>query len=461
MRNDRLLPLLSLFILVACAEASARDLPAVDAAARADMQALGVPGMVLAVGRPGSQPHLAAFGLADVETGQPMTPELMVSVASVSKLLTAVTTVALAGDGALSLDRPVRTYLPKLPPRVGALTLHQLLSHTAGLAEATPWVPIGLDGSMAPVCDALTDDVFVTEPGRTWGYSNTDYVIAGCVLEAVAGKPFPEVVRQRVFEPLGMTRSTFSPLIAMSYPHAQGHDVRGESPVVLHPFESEPPLAPAGELMTTVGDLFTLASVLLNDGEVDGRQVLPHGILSELAQARGHGGAYLGGTRDYGLGLFSRDHDGIRILEHEGVYSGFGASFAMAPELGIAAVAVTNGRYSAPAATTQAAIDILAGRPVRPVTARRVPIAPADSSAIIGAYSSTRPVFRIETVDGRLSLVTGQGSYPLAGREEGHLEVPGFPPYLPIPATPLELVRERDGTISFVRLGWRVYRHVR
>ncbi|MEJ2679273.1 MAG: hypothetical protein P8174_09405 [Gemmatimonadota bacterium] len=78
-----------------------------------------------------------------------------------------------------------------------------------------------------------------------------------------------------------------------------------------------------------------------------------------------------------------------------------------------------------------------------------------------GAYlGGTRPAFRIEAVDGRLSLVTSRGAYPLAAREEGHLEVPGYPPYLPISATPLELVREPDGTIGFVRLGWRVYRHV-
>jgi CubicO group peptidase (beta-lactamase class C family) len=401
--------------------------------------------------------------VADIETGQPMTPDLMVSVASVSKLVTAVTTMTFVAEGALSLDEPIRTYMPKLPPRLGGVTLAELLSHTAGLADATPWRPVGLNGSLAPVCAALSDSIFVTEPGEAWGYSNTDYTVVGCVLEAVAAAPFPTVVRQRVFEPLGMTRSTFLALMAMTYPHAQGHDTRGDTPVVVRPFNSGPPVAPAGDLTTTVGDLYKLAQALVSDGKIDGRQAFPSGILTELAKPRGHGGAFLNGTRDYGFGLFSRDHDGLRILEHEGVYPGFGASFALAPERGLIAVAVTNGRYSAPGVTTQASLDLLAGREPRRILAwedQQRPIAPKDSAALVGSYAGLTRAFRIEAVNGRLSLVMRSGSWPLVGQESDNLEVPGYPGLLPLPASPFEIVRGPEGRVRFVRLSWRLFRRV-
>lgn len=350
---------------------SPREAATVDSVANAELSAWRAPGMVLAVVRDDGVALRRAYGLANVETGELMRPELIVSVASVSKPITAVTAVVLALRGEVDLAVPVRTYLPYLPDGLGAVTLDQVLSHTAGFGERTPQVPTGLDGSLTPVCRAMTDSSLVTAPGRTWGYSNTAYVLAGCVVEAAAGVPFPRAVAENLFQPLGMERSSFDPLFAMTFPHAQGHETRGQTRSVVRPFDSYRPIGPAGELVTTVDDLGRLARTLLNDGLLDGARVLPAGVLAEMSRPRGHGGALLGGTRDYGLGIMIRSHRGIEILEHEGVYSGFGASFVLAPRRGLAAIGVVNGRYSFPARTTQAAIEIAAGMapsPTEPVT---------------------------------------------------------------------------------------------
>src|SRR5262249_57181395 len=124
-------------------------------------------------------------GVEMVESGEQMAAARMGRVAWVSKFVTAVTAVILSQQGVLDLEKPIKTYLPRLPPRLGSITMAQLLSHTAGLAELTPSIAPGLDGSIAGVCAAMTDDAFVAEPGLIWGYSSTGFTLAECVVEAV------------------------------------------------------------------------------------------------------------------------------------------------------------------------------------------------------------------------------------------------------------------------------------
>ena len=227
----------------------------IDSVAKAEMAAWRAPGMILIVLRGGRLAYRAAYGTGNVETRVPMTADLMVSVASVSKMVTAVTALALAGEGKLTLDVPISTYLPWLTPGLGSLTMTQLLSHTAGLGEGTPNIAPQLNGALAPVCSAMNDSAFVTRPGETWGYTNMGYSLAWCVIEVVTGLPFGRAVTETVFRPIGMTRSTFNPLVAMTYPHAQGHDTRGEAPIVVRPYNAVPANAPAGALVTTVDEL--------------------------------------------------------------------------------------------------------------------------------------------------------------------------------------------------------------
>lgn len=117
-----------------------------------------------------------------------------------------------------------------------------------------------------------------------------------------AGVPYAEAVTQTLLRPLEMSRSTFNPGVAMTYRHAQGHDTRGDAPMVVRPFNSSPSIAPAGDLITTVGDLSRLARALLSDGILDGKRVLPQGLLARLGTVQGRGGPFLAGQRDYGFG---------------------------------------------------------------------------------------------------------------------------------------------------------------
>lgn len=433
----------------------------IDSIAQSELAVWRAPGMVLAIVVADSVVYSTGYGTANVESGEPMSARMMVSVASVSKMVTATAAVVLAAGGKLDLNAPVRTYLPWLPERLGAVTISQLLSHRAGLGERTPNVAPEPNGSLNPVCRAMTDAVLIARPAETWSYSNSGYTLAGCVIEAVANAPFAQAVAQLVFQPVGMSQSTYYPRVAMTYLHAQGHDTRGGSARVVRPFNSSPSIAPAGELITTVGDLARLARVLLTDGTLDGRRVLPPGILAHLTQPHGLASPFLGGQREYGYGLFVRDHRGLRIVEHEGVFSGFGASIALSAEKRVAAVAVTNGRYSSPVRTTQAALELATGLSPSRIEASTKPIAARDSAASVGEYASASDTVAIVAASGRLSLRQRDRSFPIRARGEGFWEIPDFPAYLPLPATPLELVSDgTDGHPEFIRIAWRAYRRL-
>jgi len=444
----------------AAQEITAREAAAIKETAQASMDRWRAPGLVLMAMRDGAAPYVVALGVSDVETGVPMRADMAVSVASVTKVVTAVTAVTLAREGLIDLERPIGQYLPDLPPRLSAVTMEQLLSHTAGLGEGTPPVAPTLNGGLAPVCTAMNDDAFVADPGRAWGYTNMGFTLAGCVLEVVGEKPFPLVVAEHVLTPLGMIHSTFDPLEAMTWAHAQGHDTRGGQPQVVRPYNSVPNIAPAGQLITTVGDLARLARALLQDGLLEGVQALPQRVLREMARPRGSGGPLFAEMPSYGLGLHLRSVEGLEILEHAGTLAGFGASFALAPQQGLAAVAATNGRYSAPMLGTQNALEVLAGRAPSSLDDRLVPISAGDSAAALGRYTALSDTLAIKAVEGRLTLERTGRNYPLAGRPFGYLTIPEYPPYLPLNQTPLELVRDSGGKVSFIRIGWRLYRRV-
>ena len=442
-----------------------KEVAAIEAIAQAELKSWRAPGMVLAVVRDDAVVHLAAYGTANVETGEPMTTDMMVSVASVTKTITAATALALATQGKLDLDAPIRTYLPWLPERLGALTMVQLLSHTAGLGDRTPPVaPDATTGALAPIARAMTDEAMLAPPGTVWAYSNQDYTLAGCVIEAAGGAPFAQVVKRTLFTPLGMDHSTFNPRTAMTYRHAQGHDTRGDQPAVVRPFASAPWLAPAGELITTVGDLARFARALMADGMLDGRRAIPSGLLERMTNPRVKGIASFGSgssALNYGLGLFLRQHRDLGIAEHGGVIDGFGAYFCLVPQRHLAAIAVINGRFSTPARTTQAALEVAAGLQPAGAESSPTPLPAAAVTNAVGRYTNTVHTFEIVVTGGVPSLRDGNQIYPIVLRSDGAWEVPGYRPLLPMPAAPLEMLGTEVGKPpAFARFGWRLYRRV-
>jgi CubicO group peptidase (beta-lactamase class C family) len=211
----------------AASGASGADFAAIDAHAKATMEAWGAPGLSFAIARHGAVVHVAAFGVARPD-GTPMTTQTPVVIGSVGKSLTALAIRQLVDAGQVDLAAPVTRYLPSFrlagpATATQGVTIRSLLDHTSGLSTAAGQDPrLYVQGpTMAEVVASL-DGIKPNRPAGTYEYSNLNYVILGVVIEAVSGGSYGDYLAAHVFRPLGMTSSAASPA-ATSVPPAMGH----------------------------------------------------------------------------------------------------------------------------------------------------------------------------------------------------------------------------------------------
>jgi CubicO group peptidase (beta-lactamase class C family) len=169
-----------------------------------------VPGASLLVVERGNVRVSRGYGYADLERGVAATGATNYRLASVTKQFTAAAVLLLAEEGRLRLDAGVRSWLPSLPGAADAVTLRQLLTHTSGVLDYEDLIPAG---TRAPLKDADVLRLLEAEPrtyfapGSSYRYSNSGYALLALVVAAVAGKGFAAVLRERIFEPLGMRRT--------------------------------------------------------------------------------------------------------------------------------------------------------------------------------------------------------------------------------------------------------------
>jgi CubicO group peptidase (beta-lactamase class C family) len=174
------------------------------------------PGCAVGVARGGEIVLERAYGMANLEYDVPLAPSTIFEAGSVSKQFTAAAVLTLVNEGKLSLDDPVRKYVPELPDSAAAVTIRQILSHTSGLRD---WGTIvGMAGwrrgtrlvTHAHVLEVLSRQRALNfAPGTQWSYSNSGYNLAAMVVERVSGKSFPDFTRERLFVPNGMTHSSW------------------------------------------------------------------------------------------------------------------------------------------------------------------------------------------------------------------------------------------------------------
>lgn len=271
----------------------------------------GVPGVAIAVVRDGSLVYTAGYGVRDTETAGAVDGDTLFSVGSVSKMVTAATTLRLTVRGRLDLDRDVNAYLhgwrlPLDPSFPGEVTLRMLMSHTAGLnvhgfkdylpGEPLPTLLQTLQGDW-PAKNAPLRRVSV--PGTRMRYSGGGVMVEQKVIEDVVGRPFERIAGEEVFEPVGMRRSTFvNPLPPGSANVAKAHDARGAPVARPQGWQSFPEQAASG-LWTSARDLGLFVAALNLSYRRDGGylpQAMSYEMMREV-QPSLHGlGPRLGGS---------------------------------------------------------------------------------------------------------------------------------------------------------------------
>ena len=242
-------------------------LAALDAAIADARPGGAVPGLALAVTDRDGLVLTREAGHADPAAGRPVEPGTLFEIGSIGKSFTAAVILQLADEGRLSVDDPVVRHLPwfRVPRTGDRITIHHLLSHTAGITA-------GVDGTPEATFQVwrLRDLRPGSAPGRHFHYSNVGYKTLGLVIEAIEGASYGEVIRRRLLEPVGMRDSTPTITDAIRPRLAIGHEPAFSE----HPWSTGDPIAPApwlttgtadGSVAATAADLAAWARFLMID----------------------------------------------------------------------------------------------------------------------------------------------------------------------------------------------------
>jgi D-alanyl-D-alanine carboxypeptidase len=309
---------------------------AIDRAAAEVLEATGAPSASVAVVRDGSIAYLHAYGLATIDPPTPATTEMRYSIGSISKQFTAAAVLLLAEDRKLSLDDRVGRWLPDLT-RASDVTLRQLLSMTSGYQDFWPQ-----DYVMPPMMRPTTAQQIMNgwakipldfEPGTKWQYSNTNYVIAGAIVERVSGMPLLEFLQKRIFTRLGMKSVVDTDDAALGPGDPMRYLRYALGPPRQAPKEGKGWMFAAGELAMTARDL-----ALWDISTIDQAILKPSSYQTMQTNTLLKNGVATG----YGLGVQVGAVAGRRSVSHTGEVSGFTAANQIYPDDSAAIVVLTN-----------------------------------------------------------------------------------------------------------------------
>lgn len=347
-----------------------------------------VPGLAVTVVADGEIVYARGFGSRDLAKSLPVTPNTIFGVASVTKSFTALATMQIAEAGRLSVDDPVRKYLPGFGVPGGAgedIAIHHFLSHTSGLpplpalgysirgnTEPDPEPP--REGPQEPAPPINTYDqlagylkdgdfTMLGKPAEYCSYSNDAYALMGAVIEKACGQPYDEYVAEHILRPLEMDRSAFSLEWALSQDDVTSLYYRGPEDQVKHSpnWQVAPPYMACGWLKSTAFDLANYVSMYASGGVFKGRRLVSP---ESLARMTGRHHSY---TRDrwYGYGLsICPDYGGGTLVEHSGGLKGVSSNMGFVPEKGIGAAVLSNLSGAPAGKIWLAAVNLLLGLPI-------------------------------------------------------------------------------------------------
>ena len=351
------------------------------------------------------------FGVANVETRTPVTPDTLFRIASTTKMLTAAALVALAEQGKIKLDEPVGKYVKGLRPALSRVTVHQLLTHSAGLRDSSSYYGPHDDSALAAFVHSWTDDYLIGNPGEVYSYSNIGYGLAALVLETVTGKPFAEAMNDLLFQPLGMRRTTLRPTEAMTYPLSQGHEmVSGQAkPSVVRPFADDSRYWANGGVFTSAADFARFAIAFLNAGKLESKQVLSPQIFEKLSTPYvDMPGGNIAERPRHAYGLNVRDYRGVRVLQHGGLRIGFGSVVRFVPEHNFAVIILTNKSDAVFVRSMEKATEIIVPLKARIAASPKQPLtmSEAETQRYAGTYQNSPDYLRVELfiIDGKLFM---------------------------------------------------------
>lgn len=338
---------------------------ALDAYITTQQTANNVPGLAVGIVKDGQLVYEKDLGVANVDTGRPVTPQTIFRLSDVTTIVTTIAVLQLAEQGKLDLDAPVLTYLPYfklLDPRYKDITVREILENRSGMSDANDvaqmWktYPVQTDAGaveryvrgMDKISDLFTPTLHF-DPGTSFEHTYIAPIVLGDIVQKVSGEVFEDYVRAHIFAPLGMKNSTLLLDEVDPAQLASPHVMKGGKVAVssLVPFSRE--FASSDNLYSNVPDMARLLAALLNGGELDGARILSPASVVAMMTRSGSTDPNLSGWetgiehpvkiyQEYGEGGFLGEIDGHKVYHMDGWQHGYRADVMLAPDQNLAII---------------------------------------------------------------------------------------------------------------------------
>jgi CubicO group peptidase (beta-lactamase class C family) len=356
------------------------------------------PGAAVLVMKDGEVLLRKGYGMADLEQGIPVAPDMVFRIGSVTKQFTAAAILLLEEEGKLSVKDDLRKHLPDYPAGGRVITLEHLLTHTSGIRSYTGmeefWKEQRRDMSVEELIGVFRDQPLDFEPGSKWSYNNSGYVLLGAIIGKVSGKSYEAFLQERIFEPLGMSRTYYGSASRIIPGRAQGYDFADDA------FQNAAYLSmtlpySAGSLLSTVDDLAKW------DRALYGTEVLSRESLDKWWRAFSLPN---GESTHYGYGWGISSYEGHRVIWHSGGINGFTCNFLRMPDDRLMVAVLTNRSYgkSRPEVVSMKLAALAIGKPLNEKTIALDPTALAKRAGLFRAPTGARYLLTLDS--GKLRL---------------------------------------------------------
>lgn len=338
------------------------------------------PGAAVLIIKDGRMVLRKGYGMADLELGVAVEPDMVFRLGSITKQFTAVCILMLVEQGKLSLSDDITKFFPDYPTHGRAITVEHLLTHTSGIKSYTSlpaWLGMWRkDMTVKELIDLFKDEPMDFAPGARWSYNNSGYILLGAIIEKVSGQTYEDFLRQHIFDPLGMKHSFYGSASRVIPRRIPGYS-KGASGFENAQYLSMTQPYAAGSLLSSVDDL-ALWDAALNTDRLIKQSLLQRAFTPFVLKDKT--------TAGYGYGWSRTAYLGHTIIEHGGDINGFSTFQLRMPEDHLSVFILSN-RGFGPPWPTNLALQLAAlaiGQPLRPAVAVSLPTDAMD--ALVGVY---------------------------------------------------------------------------
>jgi len=314
---------------------------------------------------------LKRYGYRNVEKKLPLTDETPIYIASATKSFVGTAAKILADEGILDLDAPISKYLPELkfinpPLSAETICIRDLLTHRSGIENIPVVLRTAFTGDQT---DSLVLKLFDKSifKSHSFRYTNLGYVLTGLIINKVTGKPWQDILEEKIFKPLNMTSTHAYVSVYKNSELAQPYTVSNKKAEEIKYIKDDKSMHAAGGIITTAKDAANWLLFNINEGEFKGKQIISSQSVDEMHSAQiGLSASFYNYKRfAYGFGWYLADYNGDLLIHHFGGYSGFRSHISFMPEykIGVAGFVNDDGEgYNLPDLVADYAYNLLSGK---------------------------------------------------------------------------------------------------